>query len=119
MDAAGVKVSPLAKKLGVSYQAVAKVLDGRSNAFTAANNAAAAAFLGVSPDWLATGVGAQKTRPLSPLALDIARAFDRLPMERRQQMHAHLMYTIELATEPQPQAEAPAHAPSAPPPAGR
>ena len=50
-------VTALAKELGISYQGVKKVVDGGSAAFTAANNAAAAAFLEVSPDWLATGKG--------------------------------------------------------------
>lgn len=57
MKNAGVSVSSLAANLGVSYQAVKKVVDGKSRAFTAENNAKAAAFLRVSPDWLATGSG--------------------------------------------------------------
>lgn len=57
MDRANVKRPRLAKELGVSYVAVKKVLDGQTHAFTAENNSRAAAFLGVSPDWLATGEG--------------------------------------------------------------
>lgn len=52
-----VSVSQLATGMGVSYQAVKRVLDGLSKAFSAANNTKAAAFLRVSPDWLATGTG--------------------------------------------------------------
>lgn len=55
MDDAKVSTQKLADHLKVSYQAVKKVLDGRSNSFTAANNDKAAKFLGVSPSWLATG----------------------------------------------------------------
>ncbi len=112
MKDAGVKPGALAKKLGITYQAVSKVLKGTSGAFTAANNAAAAAFLGVSPDWLATGSGARRERPLSPLALDLARAFDALPLAQRQNLHAHLMYTIELASAPRRPEGAPAPLPT-------
>lgn len=47
----------LAKRLNVSYQAVRKVLLGETNSFTAENNEVAAAYLGVSSRWLATGLG--------------------------------------------------------------
>lgn len=57
MDRIGIKRARLAEELGVSYVAVKKVLDGQTRAFTAENNSKAAAFLGVSPDWLATGKG--------------------------------------------------------------
>lgn len=57
MDRAGVTRTRLAAELGVSYVAVKKVLDGLTRAFTAENNSRAAAFLGVNPDWLATGEG--------------------------------------------------------------
>ena len=57
MDRIGIKRPRLAAELGVSYVAVKKVLDGQTKAFTAENNSRAAAFLGVSPDWLATGEG--------------------------------------------------------------
>lgn len=61
MSDAGVDTSRLAAHLGVSYQAIRKAQDGRSKSLSAANNAAAAAFLGVSPDWLATGTGSRHT----------------------------------------------------------
>jgi len=64
MTAAGMDTATLAAKLGVSYQAVRKAQDGRSKSMSASNNAAAAAALGVSPDWLATGKGAM--RPQAP-----------------------------------------------------
>lgn len=57
MASRGVTVSQLASGMGVSYQAVKRVLDGLSKAFSAANNTRASAFLRVSPDWLATGMG--------------------------------------------------------------
>ncbi len=72
MDARGVTVTQLANGIGSSYQAVKRVLDGLSKAFSAANNAKAAAFLAVSPDWLATGAGAMAMheRRAEPVDLD-------------------------------------------------
>jgi hypothetical protein len=49
------RIQRLADALSLSYQAVKKVLDGKSAAFSAANNARAAAYLGADPTWLATG----------------------------------------------------------------
>lgn len=57
MKAASVSASQLAEGLETSYQAVKKVIDGKSTAFNAANNALAARILGVSSDWLALGDG--------------------------------------------------------------
>jgi len=57
MQTRGMSSQQLAERLGVSYQAVSKVLKGQSTAFSAYNNAHAARFLGVSGDWLATGEG--------------------------------------------------------------
>lgn len=50
-----VSVSMLAKEIGVTYQAVKKVLDGKSAALSAENNARAARFLKINSYWLATG----------------------------------------------------------------
>jgi phage repressor protein C with HTH and peptisase S24 domain len=57
MKAAGVSTTRLARELDISYQAVKKVLLGGSAAFNTENNAAAARYLGVNSDWLATGKG--------------------------------------------------------------
>lgn len=57
MKNAQIDATKLASELDLSYQAVKKVLDGKSGSFTAANNAKAAGYLSVSPDWLATGRG--------------------------------------------------------------
>jgi len=61
---APVTTQQLADKLGVSYQAVKKVLDGKSSAFDARNNAKAAEFLGVRSDWLAIGEGPMRVTPV-------------------------------------------------------
>lgn len=60
LKARNTTVSELAGGMGVSYQAVKRVLDGLSKAFSAANNTKAAAYLRISPDWLATGEGAME-----------------------------------------------------------
>lgn len=73
MTDVGVTTSALARKLGISYQAVKKVEDGLSSAFKTENHAAAAQFLGVSSDWLATGRGDKRARlPVPPPALEYA-----------------------------------------------
>ncbi|EJO29590.1 S24 family peptidase [Achromobacter marplatensis] len=67
-----VDVTTLAKALGMSYQGVKRVTEGKSKAFTAANNEEAAHFLRVSPRWLATGQGemdAGSIRPADPWPL--------------------------------------------------
>lgn len=55
MAAASASAQDLAGVLDTSYQAVKKVLDGKSGAFNAINNAKAAAYLHVTSDWLALG----------------------------------------------------------------
>lgn len=99
MKQAGMSVARLASRLGISYQAVKKVVDGKSRAFSAENNARAAALLDVNPDWLATGKGEMSQRHeekaqiaphllpglipenLSKEALDLAVHFDMLTNE--------------------------------------
>lgn len=57
MDKAKTTPSQLSKAIGVSYQALAKALDGRSKSLNAINNFRAAEELHVNPHWLATGEG--------------------------------------------------------------
>jgi phage repressor protein C with HTH and peptisase S24 domain len=61
-----VDVTTLAKALGMSYQGVKRVTEGKSKAFTAANNEEAAHFLRVSPRWLATGQGEMDAGAIRP-----------------------------------------------------
>ncbi|PTT91076.1 hypothetical protein DBR42_04610 [Pelomonas sp. HMWF004] len=105
MEDANVTVAALARGMKLSYQGVKKVLEGRSNAFNAANNDQAARFLGVSPSWLATGrgpkrmpdnVGHHVAEPdatfngikLTDRALSLATRFDALTNE----LHAATLY---------------------------
>ncbi len=71
MELRGVKVPALAAQLGMSYQGAKKAVDGRSKAFSAENNSKAAMWLGVNPDWLATGEGEmlQRTTPDQAVAI--------------------------------------------------
>jgi phage repressor protein C with HTH and peptisase S24 domain len=71
MKAAEVETSQLAREMGVSYQAVKKVLDGVSAAFSAPNNSVAARLLKVRGDWLATGEG-PRSLPEDPGTLFVA-----------------------------------------------
>lgn len=57
MQERNVKARDLARVLKVTYQAVKKVMDGKSSAFNAVNHAQVAKYLGVSSDWLALGEG--------------------------------------------------------------
>lgn len=57
MKYSGATKTTLARAIGISYQAVKKVLDGGSHSLSAENNSKAARFLGVSSHWLATGDG--------------------------------------------------------------
>ena len=72
----------LATALEISVQAVGDVINGKTRAFTADNNAKAARFLGVSSDWLASDEGEMLggAKPPydapSPLANELARFFD-------------------------------------------
>ncbi len=57
MDAKGLSISGLAKALGITFQAVAKVRDGGS--FGTDNHLKAARLFGLNPEWLSSGKGAK------------------------------------------------------------
>jgi hypothetical protein len=59
MRDANVTAKGLAGELGLSYQAVKKVLDGKSASFTAQNHDLVATLLKVSSSWLANGIGSK------------------------------------------------------------
>ena len=70
MKARSCGTQELADAMGISYQAVRKAVLGLSGAFNAENNAKAAAYLRVSPDWLAANIGDMEPgeAPLQPVA---------------------------------------------------
>lgn len=96
LKVSNITVSELATGMGVSYQAVKRVIDGMSKAFSAANNAKAAAFLKINPDWLATGQGSMRAvTPLPGPTLEqalklIAQQLNLLPGEQRLEIARHL-----------------------------
>lgn len=57
LQASSMGVQALADEIGVSYQAIKKILNGKSKSFSAENVFKAAEVLGVDPYWLATGRG--------------------------------------------------------------
>lgn len=84
MESQGVSTQKLADELKISYQAVKKVLDGKTAAFDAKNHAKAARFLKCSADWLLDGTtsvpveGEKLQVALSPQAVELAKLFDML-----------------------------------------
>jgi phage repressor protein C with HTH and peptisase S24 domain len=67
MAEAKLEAGDLAREMGITYQAVKKILDGLSNAFSARNNTLAARVLKVRSDWLATGEGPRVLPDDAPL----------------------------------------------------
>lgn len=110
---AGKDRKALAAALGISVQAIGQSVRG-PGMLKADNSAKAAKYLAVDHHWLATGEGEARPRSLlSPLALDIAKAFDALVRpEIRERMHAQVMGMIELSTHSRPETELPAPLPS-------
>lgn len=84
MKLSEMQIGTLAAHIGVSYQAIKKLLDGGSKMLNAENNVKAAHALGVSSEWLATGKGPMVERQD---ARELARRFDSLPMETMQQLY--------------------------------
>lgn len=68
MDAKGVTKADLSRKLGISYQAIKKVVDG--GAFRVKNNFKAARLLGLSPEWLSNGKGPKYSQAHGSVDLD-------------------------------------------------
>lgn len=76
MKLRSVSTSMLAKELGITYQAIKKILDGKSAALSAENNAKAAKYLQINSYWLATGeesMALQESSATPPLAVLIQR----------------------------------------------
>lgn len=53
-------ITEAAKAIGISYQAVKKIVDGKTHTMSSVNSEAAARFFGVSSYWLATGIGPKR-----------------------------------------------------------
>lgn len=61
----------LAKELGLTYNAVKKVLARDSNAFNVVNHYKAARFLNVRPEWLALGEDPMRPAPSEAAPADV------------------------------------------------
>ena len=122
MADANVSTRVLAGKLGLSYQAVKKVLDGKSAAFTAQNHDLAATFLGVSSSWLANEIGPKrvdsqpdlvvhqsgciaafelKTSRPGAMATQLAASLAQLPVARRKAVASLVAGLIESGPTPE------------------
>lgn len=122
LDEARLQRADLARHLGVSQAALSQLVKGRTRAMNAENTARAAAFLRVECLWLATGQGPMRSSAFSPMAADLARQFDLIPLDERDRLHAFLSYSLRLArlaTANQPLSEPEAPAPSDEPTARR
>ncbi len=79
MTLSGKTEHDIADGIGISYQAVKKILAGTSKMLKADNNVKAARLMQVDSEWLATGEGVPrgpKTWPLSTEVLAAIRAAD-------------------------------------------
>ena len=96
---AGKKRADLAFALGISVQAIGQVItEGvRASAFTAANSAKAANFLGVNHFWLATGEGLPLVKSDWPFTLIDRASYDALDAEQRGFVQSKLADAIEYA----------------------
>lgn len=94
----GITAGDMAGCMKLSYQAVKKIVDGKSKMMAADNNARAAAILGVDSDWLATGEGSRERSkaPYSASALRVAAIYDQVsPKDRR-----HIDAVADAAASP-------------------
>lgn len=95
MSRCGVTTTKLADALGVSYNAVAKVLKGGSNGFSTQNNFKAAEFLKVDPHWLATGDGSPDAayQKMTRKAVNLSSGIALIPLLDRKTAGMHERYT--------------------------
>lgn len=80
MERASIKPAGLARRLDVSYTAVAKVLNGKSNGFGTENNFKAAHFLNCDPHWLATGQGVAPYQNVSLNMVNLSMGINQIPV---------------------------------------
>lgn len=92
----------LAKKLDVSIQAVRKIAAGTTAAFTAENNSKAARFLGVSPDWLATGEGEMVSASRWPGTQLTLEQITKWPAELIKSVEDFALFQLRQTTDPVP-----------------
>lgn len=88
MEEAGTSAPDLADQIGLTNQAIHKLLDGTSKQMTMHNLFAAAHALQVNPQWLATGAGVAKSGfmplPISGKVKELALKIEQLPKEAQE-----------------------------------
>jgi hypothetical protein len=72
MGSSSAQTKQMADSLGLTRQAITKVVEGKSKAFSVENHFAVADYLKVSPRWLATGEGSMRVDPVGPVRLEDA-----------------------------------------------
>jgi transcriptional regulator with XRE-family HTH domain len=83
MKQAGATEHTVAKALGISYQAVKKVLLGTTRMLKADHNVMAAKFLQVDSEWLATGEGEARGARVWPLSQELLQAIQSAQGDQR------------------------------------
>jgi hypothetical protein len=105
MAEAGIGVASVAEGVGVTYQAIKKVVDGTTKMLAADNNVRAARLLGVNSEWLATGEGSPTPWPLSPELLQrIAESED--PGKIENELRVRFDLPLQSSSRKQPRAAA-------------
>ena len=97
MEKAGVTTQDLANHLKVSYQAVKKVLDGKSTSLNAANSAQAGRILRVDHHWLATGEGDPRPQENWPFEAFSPGDYYNLDIALREEIEDRLLGAIHRA----------------------
>ncbi|MFG6465100.1 hypothetical protein [Roseateles sp. BYS87W] len=104
LAASGLTKSQFTTAMGLSYQAIAKALEGKSKAFSASNHLKAASLLGVSATWLANGLGEKHDAiatlgRLNPTEVRLVALLRMLPEEVRNEAIAAFQRVASLRLE--------------------
>ena len=97
MSLAKVSEHQLAGALSLTYQGIKKAMAGGdkgTSAMSALNNARAAAFLQVDPNWLATGLGEPRSERIWPFAQLTAEQWFSIPLSLREAAERMLLSSI-------------------------
>ncbi len=91
MKAEKVSVADLARDVGMTYQGIRKIVDGKTQKMDAANCVKIAARLKVNSEWLRTGVGKRELQGTPPRAITesqwaLLQDFEMLPDDERQSL---------------------------------
>lgn len=97
MKARGVTVSRLATAVGMSYQGIKKIVDGKTQEMDASNCIKIAAFLQINAEWLRTGDGERELGAVAPAPRTISESqwalledFEMLPDDEKQALRTTL-----------------------------